>query len=30
MFAHDFFVNIALVGGYKAKVYAEIAQVIVG
>ncbi len=30
MFAYDFFVNFALIKACKAKVYAEITQVIVG
>jgi hypothetical protein len=29
MFAHDFYVNFALISAYKAKVYADITQVIV-
>ncbi len=30
MFAYDFFVNVALIKAYKAKVCAEITQVIIG
>jgi hypothetical protein len=28
MFAHDFYVNFALIKAYKAKVYADITQII--